>query len=277
MKKLFIILVLCALSAANAEELSVFHYGKYAAGQKTFLFGDNVRVRSTPEIKENIVATLPVATQITILSDSGIEYESDYYKENWYKIQFNSNGKTKEGYVWGGLIAKSQAVQGEYIYLAGITKFEADNGISGEVRLISKNKILSSIPVKYHYFPVNDASIYTYSIGSQIHENKGIPVINSIFEITMLYEACGAPNGSIFIGRYGSKLVYIAATVNISEAGVFSYTEDISFPSDKNGIKNKIIIHSVSSEFNEEKNDYEVTDDKKMFYIYKDGEFIEEK
>ncbi|MBN1498560.1 MAG: SH3 domain-containing protein [Spirochaetes bacterium] len=276
MKKIIIPALLILASIVYAETTPVYYHGKYSPGIKAYLFGDNVRVRTSPEIGNNITATLPAGTEITVIENTGKSYALGNYEENWYKIRFSSGSKSVEGYIWGGLIAKSSAREGTYLYAAGITKHEGMQ-YNGEVRLINKNKIISSLPIDYLVFPFAESGIYDYTVGAEIYGNRGISGIDAVFEITMLYEACGAENGSIFIARKGEKLIYITKTSNVSEAGCFNYSEDILFPDDKNGVKDSIVIKTTQEDYDEDTEEYKITGKSDKIIIFSKDKFIEKK
>ena len=107
---------------------------------------------------------------------------------------------------------------------------------------------------------------YGYDISVKKGSNRGLNSVNAVYLIDAEYPACGYTNGTTLLCRSGSELQYLLQTNEVSEAGLFSSREIFIFPSDKDGRKNEIIVHSIMQEYDEKKDDLVTQEEKKSRY-----------
>lgn len=272
MKKLFnlqMLIIVFSLSMipisaeVSPKEYSIYTF-TFKEGTETYLFGDKVNIRNQPKMSSKVRAVLPIGTKIKITQKTSNFSVINGYKEFWYKISY---AKNRSGYVWGGLIAMNYLPDGDYLILTSVNSFKKKEGLRGECRLVKKNRLLSSVKITPHYFDLGDPPTYGYRVLSKLHSDaKGLEDLDSVAEIEFQYEACGYPNGSVFLGRKKDQLVFLVKTTSIAEAGVFHIDDEIYFPEDKGGIKDAIVIIKTEAEFDEKRNDYKVVKEYKNFY-----------
>ncbi|EMY70702.1 SH3 domain-containing protein [Leptospira vanthielii] len=65
------------------------------------IFGDNVNLRESDNIKSKVKKKLSIGTSITILTKTNQILEQDSVKEYWYQVQ----SENETGYIWGGFVA----------------------------------------------------------------------------------------------------------------------------------------------------------------------------
>ena len=272
LKYLILILLFIPVKFSYSGEMSVYHYG-FVENAETYLFGDNVRVRKEPVIKDgNITDVLNAGDKVTIAGKTDKVMLVDGYKEYWYKISYKKNDKNCEGYAWGGLFSIGFSVKGDKLFLAGIKKYSPDKGFTAECRLVEKGRILSSVSFAPHYLPdgVNEG-FYGYSISTELLGGLGLEGIENTFRIFCNYEACGYPRGNVWIGYGKDKLYFIGKDTSISEAGVFHVEEKYIFPADKKAGKDSVILINESYDFDETAGDYKLTEKKETKFIWKDN------
>lgn len=111
------------------------------------IFGDNVNLRESDNIKSKVKKTLSIGTTITILTKTNQIMEQDSVKEYWYQVQ----SENETGYIWGGLIADYSFPLEENTILCrnlGVKLRKI------ELKLIQGNKLLSH--TKWEVGPVSN-------------------------------------------------------------------------------------------------------------------------
>ena len=272
LKYLILIFLLTPLTVLYSKEISIYHYS-FIEGSETYLFGDNVRVRKEPEIKnDNIIDTLAVGDKLTIVQKTEKNMKIDGYKENWYKIRYKKNSRSLEGYVWGGFLSIGYSVKGERLFLTGLKKFSADKGFIAECRLVEKSKVLSSVTFEPHYLSDgNNESVYEYIVTTEIKSGMGLEGIDNICRIFFNFEACGYPRGNVWIGCSKDKLYYIGKDTSISEAGVFHVEEKYIFPAVNKTDKGTVLLVNEAYDFDEKLNDYKLREKIVTGFKWKEG------
>jgi len=234
--------------------------GSFIKGAKSYTFGDNCRIRKAPSLSAETVDTLSIAMPVTIISKNDKQETISGQTQNWFEISY---AKNKKGYIWGGLIAYAYTKDGDYLLLIGITSY-SDHSFRGEARLVKNNKLVSKVDFKPHSTDMN--KYFGYDISVKNSSNRGLTSINSLYMIVAGYPACGYTNGTTLLGRSGSELLYLLQTNEVSEAGLFRSSESLIFPSNKDGNKNEIIVHSIMQEYDEKKDDLVTQEEKKSHY-----------
>lgn len=273
MKKLNIVLILFfvfinvsfTLSNSKIQESCIYTFN-FQKGTETYIFGEKVNVRKTDSINSKVITVLPIATKIKILERSEKYYVNNGYKEYWYLIEY---GQAMTGYVWGGMLSLNYYRDGEYIFLTAVNSFSIKNGLGGETRLVKNGKLLSTVIFKPHYFDLTDPPVYGYRVFSKLYSNgKKLKNVDSVYEIGFQYEACGYPNGSVYIARIKNKLVKLLKITSVAEAGVFHYDEEIIFPDGAAGKEDRIIVIKTEAEFDVKRSDYKVVKESKEIYFW---------
>lgn len=240
-----------------------FFSNGFADGSATYIFGENVRIRTTPEIKENNVAdTLNPGHEVFIIKNEEKTLALNGVSENWLYVKYKVSGKEKRGYVWGALLSIAWIKNGNDLVLAGLRKYSDNSGLEAECRIIRAGKIISSVPVDLHYLPESKDLMYRYSVSMTLHDNRGLTGLEKIVNINCNYGACAYPFGNVWVGIAKGKLYYLAKDTGVSEAGVFHVEERVVFPADDKSLKDEVIIITESSDFDEELNDYRLKEKK---------------
>jgi hypothetical protein len=275
LKYLVLFLLFFTAKLSYTEELSFYHYG-FQENSETYLFGDKVRVRKAPAVKDdNIIDILNTGVKVRIIKKTDKVMTADGYKEYWYKISYKKNNKNSDGYVWGGLLSIGYSAIGEKLFLTGLKKYSTGNGFFAECRFVEKGKTLASVSFDPHYMNYgSDEGFYGYSVSTELMGNMGLEGIEGIHRIFFNYEACGYPRGNVWIGYNKDKLYYIGKDTSVSEAGVFHAEERYIFPSENKKSKDKVILISESFEFDESTSDYKLTERRETEFIWKDYKLI---
>lgn len=270
------LLLMVSLPLAAGSETSIYNYGDIEKGE-TCLFGDSVRIRKTPEIKEdNVLGTLPAGYAVTVEKKTGNVMALNGFSSYWYRVSYKNNGRSESGFVWGGLLAIGCIKKENDFFLLGIKSFSRENGFEGECRILSGGKIVSALPVKLHYLPDGNISpFYGYSVSLSLNGGMGLSGLDNVVDIYCHYDACGYPGGHIWVGIAGKKMYFLGSDSSVSEAGVFHYEERIIFPSEDKSLKDELRLVSESFDFDEKIKDYRLSDRKEKRFIWKNSKIEE--
>ena len=269
-------------SAALASNETPVYSGGFPEGTKTYTFGENVNVRKDPKIADgNVIDKLPAGIEVTVKS-AGSDFTLEGLTQKWYGVQYKKDGAQKSGYVWGAFLALAWTPlnsDDSKLALTGLKKYSKKEGLTAELRIVSANKIVSTVVFKPQNQDDGTGAAYSYSLYSNdFGEKMGFAQFEKLIFVKCLYEACGYTNGTNWFGiTRDDKAYFIAAETTNSEAGVYQARTFITFPSDKGGIKDGIVLTDESSEFDEAKKDYVVKSSKDGKYEWKNGGFLKVK
>jgi thioredoxin-related protein len=283
MRKLFkvaIILVFIFKSALliAQNDGGIFNYGEFVENSDVYLFADNVNIREKPSTAAKVIANLPVATQVKIISKTKEKFIVNGYNTCWYEINFKKDGKIKTGFIWGGFLSvvtfQVKGKTGEDVmFVYGITDFTDEKGFNSALKAVVKGKIVKSIG-----FPPMDTfsekGEYYYNISGKVAGDKGLKNIEKMIFLSFLYPACGYVNGDIVIFWTGSDLIFGVEAPHVSEAGVFHFETELIFPDDEGGMDGYVIKKVNNESYDEEGNISEKST--KIFKLIWDGQKLAE-
>ena len=248
MKQLVFILIVILSYLGNAQECNYLGVDKkFENGDTTYLFGDNVRLRSLPSSDSEIIATLKIGTPLQIVALTDITETFNGIRSPWYKVRYNN----ETGYVLGGLIS--------------MTKVEEEN-VNCFVNLEQKEskmyiviRVVSTLKPNY----IEHKSLFLGDNNGfciKLYNNRGVEGIRNIIQVNYLPESCGANSGGYYLFYNDTELHKVIDLTSRGEIGYWE-SENIYFPSDELGEKNRIIYikengqdsEDRDSEFNWEK------------------------
>jgi len=273
-----VLLILISLPLFAGEKTGIYNFGIIESGG-TYLFGDNVRIRKSPEIKEdNVKDTLPAGYAVTVDKKTDKVMSMNGFSSNWYVVSYKNKGKKDSGYVWGGLLSIGYVKSGSDLFLLGIKSFDDKKGFQGECRLVSGGQIASALTIELHDLPEGDTNpFYSYTVSLTLNNGMGLTGLSSVVDIYSQFGACGYPFGHNWIGIAGKKIYYLGKDNSVSEAGVFHYDERMVFPSQDKALKDEVRLVIESFDFDEKIKDYRLSDRKEKRFTWKDYKMEERK
>lgn len=277
MKTLLLLLLVFLANIGFAQEEEYVNYiqgnekyHQFEAGEEHYLLADNVNIRAEASSKATIVANLPIGTRIKIIRKSDNKLRLNGFKTNWYKVSFDSNEGKDTGYVWGGLIAEGaiQSVDSKVLFLYGIAsvkketkgEYTSEKGVI-QLRACKNKEELSRIELKTAGSYLN---IFHWLAN---YGNKGLTSIKDIIEFVESEEMCGGINAYNLIFWDGKKLVYATTLSPFGDAPYYA-SDNLIFPSEKGGVKGKVIGDQEVGWFDDEKEANVVESHKQVEYIW---------
>jgi len=263
------------LSVSLTAEPNIFYsYGNYPDKTQTYTFGDKVNVREKPSLKAKTLGQLPIAAPVTVISTAPDSLTLNGYEEKWVLVSYEANGKTEQGYVWGGMLAKfALELPSGGLVLAGIIKADAESfKKTVELRWVLDQKVISTL--NFEAVEMADNRAFGYSMGGEYLGKKGFGEL-VFFQVAFVYEACDYPNGKVLIAAdLKNKKLYYALTGVTATGEGGGVSVDLTFPSDPGGKPNQIrLLRSFYTRADPETGQGEKTEETVEIYAFNGQEF----
>lgn len=253
MKKIFLSLFTFFINFCFSQE-----YHKYSENEEVFLFGNNVKLRKSPNLNSETLKLLPIATKVKIIKPTEIEYVYNGFSSPWHLVEHDGT----EGYIVGGLISLKKhpsfyETDGYFVY--NLSK-DTDTSLNFlNIRFVKNSKVNSEI--KIALFGNGAFEILNF-------DNKGLENAQDIIVIDNYSEACGIDGGKSYIIYNGKKLIHMANTSEIGDGGIYHYESYFTFPVDKGGKKGFIIYNQENGEMKDENTNWYITNSQQRNLIW---------
>ncbi|WP_294277284.1 SH3 domain-containing protein [uncultured Chryseobacterium sp.] len=248
MKSLFTFLLIGLMQVISAQEQ------EYAYSNGVFNFEDNktqkvftewARVRQSPDVRGRVSDSLQSNQQVVVLQKEPVALQLGERSANWYKVSYQKDGETKEGYIWGGNLAIGYRNKDGYDFLFGISKTidRTDKKFNqvykqniASVRAMQGNRLVSEVT-----FDTGSAESLSYATFTTESNHKLKEVLFTL-KASVSGEACGIPGYDQYMLFKNQKLIALPQLMNVGDADVYYHDEKFIFPNDKGGIPNAFIL-----------------------------------
>ncbi len=271
MKTLFTVLFLFIVQIFSAQEEEI----EYANGIFNFqenktqkIFTDWTRIRQSPNVNAQILDSLQTNQQVLILKQDETILKLGERRANWYKISYQKDDKTSEGYVWGGNLCVGYRNKNGYDFLFGLTK--TINKKDKEYPQIINAQNIAAIKVVEGNTLIDEVAFDTGSAESlnygtfNIESNHKLQNVELTLKAMVSGEACGIASYDQYVLFKDKKLIALPQLMNVGDADVYYHSEEFVFPNDKGGIPNAFIFKMEEME----KDDKDREKKKKASKIY---------
>lgn len=248
MKSFFALLLVFVLHVFSAQE----NDSMYANGIFSFeenkpqkIFTDHTCVRKQPNLTSPVLDSLQTNQEVVILKKEKTVLKLGERAAPWYRISYQKNGKTSEGYIWGGNLCIGYRNKNGYDFLFGLTKtmnkknpdFEGSFQQNyASVKVLEGNALLDE--VTFETGSGESLNYAAFTVESS-HKLKGVILT---LKATVSGEACGIPSYTQYVVLKDKKLILLPLLMNVSDAGVYYHSEEFIFPNDKGGVPNAFIL-----------------------------------
>ena len=214
--KIFILIafIIPIITFSQEEETRYFSTDhEFQKGDTELMYGDNVVLRADENLNSKALDTLRIGDPITIVKMGETMSNVNGIPSYWYKVKT----KNKTGYVLGGWISLGHKEMNGKTYLIIFA--------SRDDRLYTRTRVLSEDKSYYGH----ETPLETYLISTDVMDNQGLKDVEAIFVVSMHAEACGVVGGEAFLFDNGKRLFEAIRTSNMSEAGLFWFSESLEF------------------------------------------------
>lgn len=238
MNRIILILVIIFSNSIYAQECEYLGLDKYfEKGDIAYMFGDNVRLRTAPSSESETLTLLNIGNRIEIVEKTDKKTSYNGIESPWYKVKHEN----EIGYVLGGLISLTQVKNKNVRCLVSLEV--KDSKVYILTRLLS-NSSTTYFENKSESFADNNGFCL------KLFDDKGVPGISNILFINYLPESCGANSGGYYLFFDESKLYKVIDLTSSADIG-FWYSEELIFPKDSLGVKDKIIFLKENGEYSQ--------------------------
>jgi hypothetical protein len=204
--------------------------GTIEIGKPHRLIGDQVRVRSEPNMKGEVIIELKIGNEVIPLEETEYRERIDGVEAPWYKVSY---GKKGSGFVWGNLIAKQYVIRNGLIFLYG-SGFNKKEFYTSRFRVAKAGKELARIEI--------DEGVDFFSHATlSLKDGRGFTGVDNIVTLKFRQEYCAGKGNSVILFWTGEKLLFVHSTSDGADAPVYA-TETQTFPDEKGGKKDKLYI-----------------------------------
>ncbi|TRZ43190.1 SH3 domain-containing protein [Robertkochia solimangrovi] len=227
MNRISIVFFLFTLILHAQEQEHIYsEYFKFVPGDTEIMFADNVKLRSEPGLESEVLELIPIGAAIKILKVSDASLNFDGIVSPWYKVDY----KGKVGFVLGGLVSFGHLKFGSALLLFQLKK----NG--GRNPVLKVREIIEGEPyISYEFELIGDQ----YSI--QFLSNKGLKGVDKIVAVNYEADACMVEGGVTYLSWSVKGLQKMADLSELSDAGIFYFSESFEFMEDNPNIKEGVL------------------------------------
>lgn len=268
MKSLFTALLIFLLQAFPAQENDdVYANGIFGFQENKVqkIFTDHTRIRQLPDVHSPVLDSLSTNYDISILNREDSVLKLGERAAHWYKVSYLKEGKTLEGYVWGGNLCVGFRNKNGYDFLFGLTKTVSKKNAELQQNMASVKMVQQNILIDEVSFETGSGESLSYA-SFNIESGHHLKNVELTVKATVSGEACGIPSYDQYIFLIGKKLIALPQLMNVGDADVFYHNEEFIFPNDKGGIPNAFIFKMEEMEKDEK--DREKKKEASKMYIW---------
>ncbi|KQR93641.1 hypothetical protein ASG01_09970 [Chryseobacterium sp. Leaf180] len=249
MKGIFTIILLFIIQVFSAQEKDYAYANgvfRFEENKAQKVFTDWTRVRQSPSVDAQILDSLQTNQQVLIIKQDETILKLGERIANWYKISYQKDDKTSEGYVWGGNLCVGYRNKNGYDFLFGLTK--TVNKKDKQYPEIIINQNIAAVKVVEGNMLIDEASFETGSGESlsygtfNIESNHKLQNVELTLKAMVSGEACGIAGYDQYVLFKDKKLIALPQLMNVGDADVYYHTEEFIFPNDKGGVPNAFIF-----------------------------------
>jgi hypothetical protein len=227
---------------------------------RTFVFSASSPIYSSPDTGSEIVVETPAGTEVRVSGSAGEIVLDSGFNTFWYHVSAVLSGTEYSGYMPGSSLAMTALQLGaDTLFMFSVTGNDPDYGFQSSARVLASGMILDEVefrPVDGGFGQVP----YRYSVRSLQLDPDGLQHIRDLVELSFIYEACGFLNRDILFAWTGEKLIMGPEADSQFEASEYRFIQGFVMPSDSGGSPGTVRVQTTISEWDEEIDDYVVTD-----------------
>ncbi len=229
----------------------------YQPGEKAYLFGNDVKLRSGPGIESEVLELLKIGEWVEIIEKTNFSWPYKGFDSPFYKVKYDK----VTGYILGGLLSFQKKTLNEHHYYFAYSKE-------------GKTTYLNIRNVKNGAYIEKKVPLAHPNIDIKILDGKGLSGVDGMFYVDYYAEACGLENGGIYFFAHGDELTKVATLSQISDSGILQYSEKFIFPEDEGGIPEKILFKKERNEVYDESTNWSKIAKEKRELSWVNGKLI---
>lgn len=208
----------------------------FKPGAQVYVFGNDVKLRSAPDTESEVLDLLKIGEWVQIIEKTAFSWPYKGFDSHFYKVKYDD----VTGYILGGLLSlERKTLNGQNYFFA----YSKEGGrIFLNIRYVQNGTYLEKKVRLAHA-----------AISIKTLDDQGVPGLDGMLFIDYQAEACGVEGGGIYLFAHNNgQLTKVASLSQVSDAGVFYRAEKFIFPSDVDGLPDKILFKKEQGEVYDE-------------------------
>jgi hypothetical protein len=242
MKYIFTFLFALSGITASLAQPDTAHWSgvNFDEGKTYYTYGDQVTLRSAPNVEAEKIAIIPINSPVTFLDATNNNIKVYGFDNPWVKVSYNG----KEGFVASGLLALRSiklSDGSDLLYVRGVESAK-NEGLQVLFRRIYDDS----------FEELGRYELPNSSFNVTLNDGKGLTGVDHIVQIDFLSEACGEEGGRSYLLLLADNTVnYLGLFSSVGDGGVYHASEDLTFPFDSGGRNDCIIFNGEEGEEDE--------------------------
>ena len=194
-------------------------FSSIAQERKAYCLADRVNVREAASTQSEIISKLPAGTTLTLDTETVITNTIDGVTAPWWSVSYTENDETKQGFVWGGLLAEQRLYSKKIKEMSFL--FRKEDAQKWRVVTLNANKVLHSLSIETDICQLSRIKCGRLSAKKQ--------------EAIVIEGSCGNQAIQELLVWDGKEMQRAAIARSVGERGEVRHTEQFLLEGDKNG------------------------------------------
>lgn len=237
-------------------------------GQVTFV--DEVNLRTAPSTEAEVVAVLPIRTDVQPL-EIGTDLTLFGLKRPWIRVRAGEH----DGWLWSGMLTGLSPTAGAASFVVGLrgaTVLDGAQLVSVEVAGTVDGQVITPKHVDFRVPEDWTASRPEQMFTARVLPDGGYPGLQHVVRLGFSEDFCGGRSGNLVFAREGSSMVFLRENLHFSDVPIF-YTEALIFPVEQGGRPGRILLKKEGGEHGEDDEDVLSTDELEPL-VWRSGELL---
>ena len=218
-------------------------YEGFAKGDTIYACADNIPMYFGPNTLSKLVTEIRLNQIITIATEREQDFSIDYNSNEFIHVNF----KGKKGFIQRKHLAAKQLIY-EPSKTTMLFQFALDSDRQYELRYneYSNNELVLTMTLPMFS---NACNVY-------LEDTHGLDSVTAFLVVDHFAEACGANGGLDYYVWNPGELSEMATLFEVGDGGVYSLDERLIFPTDLEGLPDKVIFESIEENVYDEETEW---------------------
>jgi hypothetical protein len=218
-------------------------YNGFAKGDTLFAFADNIQMYSGPNTMSKLVTEIRLNQVITIASEREQDFSIEYNSNEFMHVNF----KGKKGFIQRKHLAAKQLIyEPSKTLMLFQFALNSDHQYELHYREYRSNELVLTMALPMFS---NACNVY-------LEDTHGLDSVTAFLVVDHFAEACGVNGGLDYYVWNPGELSEMATLFEVGDGGVYSLDERLIFPTDLEGLPDKVIFESIEENVYDEETEW---------------------
>ena len=218
-------------------------YEGFAKGDTVYAYSDNIPMYSGPNTMSKVVTEIRLNQVITIASEREQDFSIEYNSNEFIHVNF----KGKKGFIQRKHLAAKQLIYAPSKTLM-LFQFALNSDHQYELHYseYSSNALVLNMALPMFS---NACNVY-------LEDTHGLDSVIAFLVVDHFAEACGVNGGLDYYVWNPGELSEMATLFEVGDGGIYSLNERLIFPTDPEGLADKVIFESIEENVYDEETEW---------------------